>query len=190
MELNNICPTQTIVLAKQGEYGQTYTYDFSRWVEEFGEGSVGWVIQRSADFNAYPLVHTEDGYVSSITLTETETAYSGRGVLVVFYINEGETEKRISNMIPFYIEPTLMNTDEAPSAWESYIDAVHRDAEKVSNLSMTAEIDVLPNDAYVTVEKEETDTSLALNLIFHGLIPDVTYNEDTGILTITYASIA
>ena len=55
---------------------------------------------------------------------------------------------------------------------------------------MTAEIDVLPNDTYVTVEKDETDTSLALNLIFHGLIPDVEYDETTGIMTITYASIA
>lgn len=190
MDLTNICPTQTIVLAKQGEYGQDFSFDYSHWVEEFGEGTVGWVMQRSADMGGYPLLHTEDGYVTTITLTETETAYSGRGVLEVYFINTGQTEKRISNMIQFYIEPTLQNTNEAPPAWQSYIDAVHTDAEKIANLSMTAEIDVLPNDTYVTVEKDETDTSLALNLIFHGLIPDVEYDETTGIMTITYASIA
>lgn len=74
MDLTNACPQQTIVLAKQGEYGMDISYDYSSWVEEFGSGSVGWTIQRSADFGAYPLVHTEDGNISTVILSETETA--------------------------------------------------------------------------------------------------------------------
>lgn len=41
MDLTNACPQQTIVLAKQGEYGMDISYDYSSWVEEFGSGSVG-----------------------------------------------------------------------------------------------------------------------------------------------------
>jgi len=55
MDLTNVCPQQNLVLVKQGEYGMDLSYDYSSWVEEFGPGSVGWTIQRSADPGAYPL---------------------------------------------------------------------------------------------------------------------------------------
>jgi hypothetical protein len=186
MDLTNVCPQQTIVLAKQGEYGIEISYDYSSWVEEFGPGSIGWTIQRSADPGAYPLVHTEDGSVSTVTLSETETAYAGRGMLEVFYVNDVETEKRISQTISFYIEPSLQNMAEAPSAWQSYIDMVHRDAEKIVNVTASADIDSDPNEPSVVVTKEETDTSLELNFLFKGLIPDIEYDETTAIMTISY----
>jgi hypothetical protein len=190
MDLTNVCPRQTIVLAKQGEYGMDISYDYSSWVEKFGSGSVGWTIQRSADPGAYPLVHTEDGNISTVILSETETAYAGRGSLEVFYVNDGETEKRISQNISFYIEPSLQNMAEAPSAWQSYIDMVHRDAEKIANVNATAEINPDPDSPSVEVTKEETDTSLELNFLFKGLIPDIEYDEETAIMTISYAIIA
>lgn len=186
MDLTNVCPRQTIVLAKQGEYGIEISYDYSSWVEKFGSGSVGWTIQRSADPGAYPLVHTEDGNISTVTLSETETAYDGRGMLEVFYVNDGDTEKRISQTISFYIEPSLQNMAEAPSAWQSYVDMVHRDAEKIANVIASADIDSDPNEPSVVVTKEETDTSLELNFLFKGLIPDIEYNETTAIMTISY----
>ena len=186
MDLTNVCPKQTIVLAKQGEYGMDISYDYSSWVEKFGSGSVGWTIQRSADPGAWPLVHTEDGNISTVILSETETAYAGRGSLEVFYVNDGETEKRISQTISFFIEPSLQNMAEAPSAWQSYIDMVHRDAEKIANVIATADIDSDPNEPSVVVTKEETDTSLELNFLFKGLIPDIEYDETTAIMTISY----
>ena len=128
MDLTNTCPKQTIVLAKQGEYGNDFSWDASAWIEEFGPGSVGWMIQRSSDMSGYPLPDTEDGNISTITLTETETQYAGRGVLEVFFVNTGQTEKRISQTISFYIEPSLQNLDVVPEPWESYIDKVHEDA--------------------------------------------------------------
>lgn len=188
MDLTNICSEETIVLAKQGEYGMSYSYDCSSWFADYGPGTVGWTIQRSADYGAYPLLHTMDGYVSTIVLTETETAYSGRGMLEVYFVNDGETEKRISQTISFYVAPSLQNMSEAPSAWESYIDAIHRDAEKIADVMVTADINVNPSAPSVEVTKEETETSLALNFLFNGLVPNVTYNSDTSILTIEYES--
>lgn len=49
MDLTNVCPQQTIVLAKQGEYGMGLSYDYSSWVEEFGADSVGWTIQKGGN---------------------------------------------------------------------------------------------------------------------------------------------
>lgn len=186
MDLTNVCPQQTIVLAKQGEYGMDASYDFSSWVEKYGPGTVGWVIQRSVDPGAYPLIHTEDGYITSVILSETETAYSGKGLLEIYFINDGETDKRISQTISFYIEPSLQNMSEAPSAWEAYVDMIHRDAEKVANVRATADIDTDPSAPSVEVTKEETDTSLELNFLFKGLIPSIEYDETTGIMTISY----
>ena len=190
MDLTNVCPQQNLVLAKQGEYGMDLSYDYSSWVEEFGPGSVGWTIQRSADPGAYPLAHTEDGNISTVTLSETETAYVGQVMLEVYFINDGETEKRISQTFSFCIGPSLQNMAEAPNAWQSYIDMVHRDAEKIANVTATAEINPEPDNPSVEVTKEETDTSLELNFLFKGLIPNIEYDEETAIMTISYESIA
>ena len=178
-----------MTLAKQGEYGQELSYDYSAWVEEFGSGTVGWAYQRSADANAYPLLHSEEGYVTTVTLTETETAYAGNGYIEIFYINDGETEKRISNTISFCITPSLQNTDQAPPAWESYIEAVHKDAEKIANMNADGTVSDEPGEIGVVITKEETDTELTLHFAFEGLIPNLEYDPETAIMTISYGGI-
>lgn len=176
MLLNN-CPKQTIPLAIQGEYGNKYSFDATEWIEQFGEGSVGWLIQRPNDIGAYPLPDTEEGNISTITLTETETQYSGTGVLEVFFVNTGETDKRISHLIPFYIEPSLMSSEVIPEPWESYVDAVHADAVAAEearraneNMSATAE---MANDDYgvpfAEVEKSMVDDHVNLGFSFGNL---------------------
>jgi len=189
MDLTNSCPKQTIVLAKQGEYGNDFSWDASAWIAEFGPGSVGWLIQRPNDMTAYPLPDTEDGNISTIELTETETQYAGHGVLEVFFVNTGQTEKRISQMISFYIEPSLQNIGTVPEPWESYVDAVHADAvaaeearEANENMSATAEIS---NDEYGTPNVEVTKSMIDdhVNLNF-----DFTYLKGNGITGIELIS--
>lgn len=176
MLLNN-CPKQTIPLAIQGEYGNKYSFDATEWIEQFGEGSVGWLIQRPNDIGAYPLPDTEEGNISTITLTETETQFSGTGVLEVFFVNTGATDKRISHLIPFYIEPSLMSSEVIPEPWESYVDAVHADAVAAEearraneNMSATAE---MANDDYgvpfAEVEKSMVDDHVNLGFSFGNL---------------------
>ena len=193
MDLTNSCPKQTIVLAKQGEYGNEFSWDASAWIAEFGEGSVGWLIQRPNDAAAYPLPDTEDGNISTISLTETETQYAGRGVLEVFFVNTGQTDKRISQMISFYIEPSLQNIGTVPEPWESYVDAVHADAvaaeearEAIEAMSATAE---MANDDYgtpfVEVEKTMVDDHVNLGFSFGNLrgngITDIALLSTSGL---------
>ena len=122
------CQKNTFVLCKQGEYGNEFSFNYQPWLEEFGPGSVGWLIQRPNDPAAYPLVSTEENGISTIKLSETETQYAGKGMLEVYFINDGETEKRISNTASFFIEPTLQNTGDVPSPWQSYIDKINETA--------------------------------------------------------------
>ena len=129
MELNSyICGGVTLRLCKQGEYGIDLTFDYSAWVDEFGPGSIGWAIRRSHDADAYLLPSTEEGSVSTCELTSTESQYAGYGQLEIFFENDGETEKRISKTLNFYVEPSLQDLGEVPEPWESYMDAVHEDA--------------------------------------------------------------
>lgn len=184
-----ICKNVDIPLAKQGEYGQQICFDYSCWVKKFGSGSVGWTYQRSADVAGYLILHTDENDITTVTLSETETAYAGRGYIEIFYINDGETEKRISQIFPFVIEPTMEYTNEAPPAWESYIEAVHKDAEKIANMNADGTVSDEPGEVGVMITKEETDTELTLHFAFEGLIPDLEYDPETAIMTISYGGI-
>lgn len=194
MDITNLfCQKVTVVLAKQGEYGMDFSVDYSTWVEEFGSGSIGWSIQRSADPAAYLLPSTEENNISTIVFSEAETQYAGRGLLEVFYVNDGESEKRISNTLTFMIEPSLQNTENAPEAWESYIDAVHADAtevkeaaETIINLQADGTIGTNTGDLSVVVTKTIDGTDLTLHFAFDGLVPDLEYDPSTGIATFSY----
>lgn len=136
---NKFCEGSLVTLAKQGEYGNDFSVNYSEWVKMFGEGTVGWLIQRSQDSSAYPLPSVEENGISTIEFTETETQYPGRGLLEVFFVNTGETEKRISKTLTFFIEPSLQNLGEVPEPWESYVDAVHADAVAAEEARQDAE---------------------------------------------------
>lgn len=146
MIINELCGRN--VLCKQGEYGIEVSFDYSEWLNEFGSGSVGWAFQRSHDTSAYLLPDVEADGVSTVTLTETESQYSGQARLEVFFVNDGQTEKRISRTFDFMIQPSLQNLGDVPTEWQSYIDAVHQyatDAENAKeaneNMSATASVD-------------------------------------------------
>lgn len=166
----------TVTLCKQGEYGIKLSFDFSCWEKQFGSGSVGWAIQRSQDTSAYLLPDTEAGTVSTVTLSATETQYAGVGKLEVFFVNDGETEKRISKTLNFMVAPSLQNLGEVPSPWESYVDAVHEDAvqaeearQAIENMSATASVGDTYGVPSVEVEKTMVDDHVSLDFDFQNL---------------------
>jgi len=125
---------QNVVLGKQGEFGYTVEYDFSDWVEQFGSGSVGWAFKRPRDIASYLLPHEEDGNITQITITETELQFAGYGEVEVFFINSGETDKRISKTYSVLINESIQDVGQAPEPWQSYVDEVHEDAEEVREI--------------------------------------------------------
>ena len=165
-----------VVLGKQGEYGYGFEYDFTDWVEAYGAGSVGWTIKRPTDASAYLLPHDEDGNVTSITITETELQYAGHGKLEVFYVNDGETQKRISVSFTTVVFDSMMDIGEVPEPWEAYVDAVHADAvaaeearEANENMSATASVDDQFGTPAVEVTKSLVDDHVNLDFAFSNL---------------------
>ena len=188
INLNDYIGTSAAIpLAKQGEFGREVSFDFSAWVEMFGPGSIGWSIQRPQDTSAYLLPSTEDGTVSTITLTETESQYSGYGLLEVFYVNTGETEKRISNTFSFRIDKSLQNLGAVPSPWQSYVDAVHEDAVKaeeasqsILDLTASATVDSSVGTPSVSIEVSTEDDHKNMAFAFSNIKGEQGEQGETG----------
>ena len=128
----NICEAtkngNALCLGKQGEYGKTFEFDYSEWIERFGEGSIGWMIRRPQDEDGYLVPHTEENGISTFVLTEADTQYVGRVEIEVFYVNSGQTQKRISQTFIAMVFPSMQNLEDVPEPWQPYVDAVHADA--------------------------------------------------------------
>ena len=190
MDITNFYCQKIPIVIKQGEYGEELSFDCSGWIAEFGHGSVGWLIQRPYDSSAYPLPDVEDGNISTITLTETESEFVGKGLLEVFFVNDGQTDKRISQTFTFEVKPSLQNLGEVPEPWESYVDAVHADAvaaeesaqdsaqsaedareqaESILNLTATATVDNSVGIPSVSVDVTEDGTHKNMDFEFHNL---------------------
>ena len=188
INLNDFIGTSAAIpLAKQGEFGREVSFDFSEWVEMFGSGSIGWSIQRPQDTSAYLLPSTEDGTVSVITLTETESQKYGYGLLEVFYVNTGETEKRISKTFSFRIDKSLQNLGQVPSPWQSYVDAVHEDAVKaeeasqsILDLTATATVDANVGTPSVSVEVSTEDDHKNMAFAFSNIKGEQGEQGETG----------
>lgn len=191
MEITSLfCENKAHVLFKQGEYGNEFSVNYKAWLDEFGPGTVGWLIQRSQDATAYPLPSVEEDGISTITITETESQYAGRGLLEVFFVNTGSTDKRISRTLQFIVEPTLQNLGVVPEPWESYVDAVHADAvaaeefaqnaqesaqsaqtalQSLKDMTASASVDNTVGVPSVVVTKTEVDDITNLDFAFHNL---------------------
>lgn len=124
----------SIVLGKQSEFGYTVEYDFSDWVEEYGNGTVGWMFRRPKENAPYLLPHTETDNISQITITETELQIDGYGEMEIFFINNELTNKRISRSYVVLIGESLDTSSEVPEPYQSYVDAVHEDAMEVRQI--------------------------------------------------------
>jgi len=163
-------------LARQSEFGNTFSYDFSAWVEQYGEGSLGWLFRRPGETDAYLLPSVTEGNVSTATFTATETEKDGLGQLEVFYINTGQTQKRVSASLGVQIPATMQATGAVPSPWESYIDAVHEDAvaaeearQAIENMTATASVGDTYGEPSVEVEKTIVDDHVNLDFDFQNL---------------------
>lgn len=163
-------------LARQSEFGNTFSYDYTAWAEQYGEGSLGWLFRRPGETDAYLLSSETEGNVSTVTFTATETEYAGLGQLEVFYINTGQTQKRVSATLGVQIPPTMQNIGSVPSPWEAYVDAVHEDAvaaeearQAIENMSATASVGDTYGEPSVSVEKSMVDDHVNLDFDFQNL---------------------
>jgi len=182
-------------LARQSEFGNTFSYDFSAWVEQYGEGSLGWLFRRPGETDAYLLPSVTEGNVSTATFTATETEKDGLGQLEVFYINTGQTQKRVSASLGVQIPATMQATGAVPSPWESYVDAVHEDAVAAEEARQNAEESATSasesaqsaQEALQSLEDMTATASVDANVGTPSVQVTKTEDEETGVTNLDFA---
>lgn len=132
----------TLALGRRGENLATeIRFDFSSWLEEFGEGRVELYARRCGDENAYPVYVTVEGQEAVWALTATDTHTVGYGTAEFVWV-AGETVVK-SVVYGTIVEPDIgQPTDTPPEPYESWLDTLTElaaDTEAAAQRAETAE---------------------------------------------------
>ena len=153
----------TLALGKRGENLATEVrFDFTSWLEEFGEGRVELYARRCGDENAYPVTATVDGTTAVWTLTATDTHVVGYGTAEFVWV-AGETVVK-SVVFGTIVEPDIgAPTDTPPEPYESWLDTLTElaaDTQEYAERAETAQGKA--EDAQAGAEAAQTATEEAL----------------------------
>ena len=111
----------TIDLGRQGENAVTeVTFDFSAFYDEFGQGSIALVMQRTKVDEPYPIIMDVDGTYATWTVSSTDTAYKGTGKVQLFYIVNKQIKKSV--IFKTRVEPSIETEDLPDDPYMSYLE--------------------------------------------------------------------
>ena len=101
----------------------TYDFDFSAWVNEYGNGTLTIRHKRVTDAHAYvvPSV-TIEGNVATWTVTNTDNAVKGYGIAELWYM-VGD-KKKASALISTVVLESLAETGAVPDPEQDWLDQV------------------------------------------------------------------
>lgn len=128
-----------IFLGRHGENEITeYVFDFSEWIDEFGNGSIYLMHQRSKDAAPYlAAIENVDDHRVKWTITNAETQFTGYGKAELIYEIDGKIAK--SAIYRTFTDDALDVSENPPSVWQSYIDQIISETEKVTGMTAEAE---------------------------------------------------
>lgn len=122
--------TTLLVIGQQGENeAETFDFDFSSFVEEFGSGTITLAVQRPHDDNPYPVNLTVNGTTATWTVSDSDTQYEGRGRVQITYTVDEVIKKSVA--FKTKILPSVIPTGTVvPDPIQTYLDqmiAIHSD---------------------------------------------------------------
>lgn len=113
----------TLYLGHSGENLATrVVFDFSSWLEKYGDGTIQLLAQRSGDNTPYPAVVTTEGTKACWDLTSSDTAMPGHGKAEFQYYIGDILAK--STVFSTFVSKSLEEPGEAPEPYQSWIDHV------------------------------------------------------------------
>ena len=123
--LNPSSTPDTLVLGIRGEYniGQI-VFDYTAWEAEHGSGLVTIAVKRPEDVQPYLVLPVIDASAKTATwtLTETDTAYKGRGEIEYIYTGEDDEFKAKTPVFKTYVNRDIGEPIEPPEPWQSVLD--------------------------------------------------------------------
>lgn len=115
--------TYSLVIGRAGENEvESFSFDVSPWVEQYGEGSLYISIKRPGDTEPYIRALTITDGVAVFYVTNVETAKKGYGEAQLVY-TVGTTVKK-SPMMVLYVKRSVVEDETPPDGWQSWMDAL------------------------------------------------------------------
>lgn len=116
------CPNP-VALGEKGENGvSAVLFDYSEWIEDFGNGAISLLVKRKGDTAAYPVVlSTADG-IATWTISDTDTAVQGYGKAEYIFTIDDKVAK--SAVFSFFVAHDLGPAGDPPDPYESWIDTL------------------------------------------------------------------
>ena len=137
-------------LGREGENnaGQVI-FDFARWINLYGPGTVQLLVQRTGETTPYPAALTVDGSTATWVITAADTAVPGRwGKAELRYI-VGDTLAKSETWTTIVTDALGEPSGTPPEAQQGWVDQVLR-----------AGADVQETAAQVRADAERVDTAL------------------------------
>ena len=98
-------------------------FDFTDWLEEYGEGAPVLRFRRNGDDQAYPVTLTlEEGNLAIWTVTNTDLFFQGDGEGQLQYVVDEAVKK--SRIFKVAVERSLETTEEEPDPYDDWMDAL------------------------------------------------------------------
>ena len=124
MEVYRVKTGSILPLGKQGEnLAKQIQFDLSRWISNFGPGTVQLLHQRSGDETPYPVAVEQEGNLAVWTVTSADTAAAGTGSAELqYYVGDAlaKSETWMTKVLP-----ALGDASETPpEAQQGWVDQV------------------------------------------------------------------
>ena len=124
MEVYRVKTGSILPLGKQGEnLAKQIQFDLSRWISNFGPGTVQLLHQRSGDEAPYPVAVEQEGNLAVWTVTSADTAAAGTGrAELQYYVGDAlaKSETWMTKVLP-----ALGDASETPpEAQQGWVDQV------------------------------------------------------------------
>ena len=150
MEVYRVKTGSILPLGKQGEnLAKQIQFDLSRWISNFGPGTVQLLHQRSGDEAPYPVAVEQEGNLAVWTVTSTDTAAAGTGRAELQYYVGDALAKSETWMIK--VLPALGDASETPpEAQQGWVDQVLAQVARITG--MTAQAVELPAGSAPTAD--------------------------------------
>ena len=120
MEVYRVKTGSILPLGKQGEnLVRRIQFDLSRWISNFGPGTVQLLHQRSGDEAPYPVAVEQEGNLAVWTVTSADTAAAGTGrAELQYYVGDAlaKSETWMTKVLPA-LGPASETPPEAQQGW-------------------------------------------------------------------------
>lgn len=150
MDVYRVKTGSILPLGKQGEnLSRQIQFDLSRWISNFGPGTVQLLHQRSGDETPYPVAVEQEGNLAVWTVTSADTAVAGTGrAELQYYVGDAlaKSETWMTKVLPA-LGPASETPPEAQQGW---VDQVLAQVARITG--MTAQAVELPAGSAPTAD--------------------------------------